>query len=40
MTLFSARSTILSTVLMSVAIVTIGPGHAENNAKILYKQQL
>ena len=34
MTLFSARSTILSTVLMSVAIVTIGPGHAENNAKI------
>lgn len=34
MTLFSARSTILSTVLMSVAIVTIGPGHAEINAKI------
>jgi ketosteroid isomerase-like protein len=34
MTLSSARSTILSTVLMSVAIVTIQPGHAENNAKI------
>jgi ketosteroid isomerase-like protein len=30
----SAKNTILSTVLVSVAIVTIGPAHAEINAKI------
>ena len=34
MTLFSARSTILSTVLMSVAIATIQPGYAEISSKI------
>ncbi len=34
MTFTFPKYTILSTVLMSVAIVTIQPGHAENSAKI------